>query len=343
MTRVFSGIQPSGDLHLGNHLGALVNWVAMQQRAECVYCVVDLHAMTSPAEHDPATLRQRTLSAATTLLAVGVDPQRSILFVQSHVHEHAECTWLLNCIAGFGELRKMPQFKDKSAGKGESVSVGLFDYPVLQSADILLYHADEVPVGEDQRHHIELARDLGQRFNHRFAPGDPVFTLPRAIHPPAAARVMDLQEPTNKMSKSTSSDKGVVYLLDDPARIAKKIRAAVTDSATDIRYDREAKPGVSNLLEILAAATGRSIDELVVEHDGHGYGSFKAAVAEAVVELLRPVQQRHAELAADPGEVSRTLADGAQRAREVAAPTLLRAKEAMGMLDAGIVREGHGW
>jgi tryptophanyl-tRNA synthetase len=331
VTRVFSGIQPSGELHLGNHLGALVNWVGMQERAECVYCVVDLHAMTSPAEHDPATLRQRTVDAATTLLAVGVDPQRSILFVQSHVHEHAECTWLFNCIAGFGELRKQPQFKEKSEGK-ESVSVGLFDYPVLQTADILLYHADEVPVGEDQRHHIELARDLGQRFNHRFGE---VFTLPKAIHPQAAARVMDLQEPTNKMSKSTSSDKGVVYLLDDPKRIAKKIRSAVTDSATDIRYDREAKPGVSNLLEILAAATGHPIEQLAAEHDGHGYGAFKAAVAESVVELLRPIQTRHAELAADPGEVARILDDGAHRARTIAADTLQRAKDAMGLLPRG--------
>jgi tryptophanyl-tRNA synthetase len=331
VTRVFSGIQPSGDLHLGNHLGALVNWVGMQDRADCVYCVVDLHAMTSPAEHDPATLRQRTVDAATTLMAVGVDPQRSILFVQSHVHEHAECTWLFNCIAGFGELRKQPQFKEKSGGQ-ESVSVGLFDYPVLQTSDILLYHADEVPVGEDQRHHIELARDLGQRFNHRFGE---VFTLPKAIHPQAAARVMDLQEPTNKMSKSTSSEKGVVYLLDDPKRIAKKIRSAVTDSATDIRYDREAKPGVSNLLEIFAAATGREIDDLAAEHDGHGYGAFKAAVAEAVVELLRPIQARHAELAADPAEVARRLDDGAHRARTIAADTLQRAKDAMGLLPRG--------
>ncbi len=329
MTRVFSGIQPTGDLHLGNHLGALVNWVGFQDRADCVYCVVDLHAITSPAEHDPATLRERTLETATLLLAVGVDPARSILFVQSHLHEHAECTWLFNCVSGFGELRKMPQFKEKSEGKGETVSVGLFDYPVLQAADILLYHADEVPVGEDQRHHIELARDIGQRFNHRFGE---VFTLPRAIHPPAAARVMDLQEPTSKMSKSTSTDKGIVNLLDDPARIERKIKSAVTDSATDIRFDRDAKPGISNLLEVLSAATGRSIEELIAEHDGHGYGAFKAAVAEAVIELLRPIQTRYRELASDVGEVERTLADGAARARAIAAPTLARAKDAVGLL-----------
>jgi tryptophanyl-tRNA synthetase len=331
VTRVFSGIQPSGVLHLGNYLGALVNWVGMQDRADCVYSVVDLHAMTSPVEHEPETLRRRTIDVATTLLAVGVDPERSILFVQSHLHEHAECTWLFNCVAGFGELRKQPQFKEKSDGR-ESVSVGLFDYPVLQAADILLYHADEVPVGEDQRHHIELARNLGQRFNHRFGE---VFTLPKAIHPQAAARVMDLQEPDNRMSKSTSAEKGIVYLLDDPKRIEKKIKSAVTDSATDIRHDREEKPGVSNLLEILSAATGRSVDDLAADHDGHGYGAFKGAVAEAVVELLRPIQARHAELAADRGEVARILAAGADRAREIAAPTLARAKDAMGLLAPG--------
>jgi tryptophanyl-tRNA synthetase len=329
MVRVFSGIQPSGDLHLGNYLGALVNWVTMQQTADCVYCVVDLHAMTSPAEHDPATLNRRTLEMAAGLLACGVDPERSTLFVQSHLHEHAECAWLLNCVATFGELGRMPQFKEKSAGKGESVSVGLFDYPVLQTADILLYHADEVPVGEDQRHHIELARDIGQRFNHRYGE---VFGLPKAVHPPAAARVMDLQDPTSKMSKSTSSDKGIIYLLDEPKRIEKKLKSAITDSATDIRHDRAEKPGVSNLLEILAAATGRGVDELAAEYDGHGYGTFKTAVAEAVVELLGPVQQRYRELLDDPAEVERVLAVGADKARATAAPTLERAKQAMGLL-----------
>jgi tryptophanyl-tRNA synthetase len=332
VTRVFSGMQPSGDPHLGNLLGAWQNWVAMQDDRDCVYCVVDLHAMTSPTEHDPATLRARTLELATGMLAVGVDPERSVLFVQSHVHEHAECTWLFNCIAGFGELRKMPQFKEKSEGRGESVSVGLFDYPVLQTADILLYHADEVPVGEDQRHHIELARDIGQRFNHRFAPDGPVFTLPKAVLPGAAARVMDLQDPTAKMSKSSSSDKGIIYVLDEPKRIEKKVKSAVTDSAGDIRHDRVEKPGVSNLLEILAAATGREVGALADEYDGHGYGAFKAAVAEAVIELLAPVQARYAELAADPAEVERILADGADRARAIAEPTLTAAKQAMGLL-----------
>jgi tryptophanyl-tRNA synthetase len=306
----------------------------MQDTAECVYCVVDLHAITSPAEHDPATLRQRTLEVATTLLAVGIDPERSILFVQSHLHEHAECTWLFNCVAGFGELRKMPQFREKSAGKGESVSVGLFDYPVLQTADIILYHTDEVPVGDDQRHHIELARDIAQRFNHRFGE---VFALPKAVHPPAGARVMDLQDPTVKMSKSSSSEKGIVRVLDPPEQIAKKLKSAVTDSGTDIRHDRAEKPGVSNLLEIFAGATGRGVDDLAAEYDGQGYGAFKGAVAEAVVELVRPIQDRYRELAADPGEVARLLEVGADKARAIAQPTLEKAKGAMGLLPPGRV------
>jgi tryptophanyl-tRNA synthetase len=330
VTRVFSGMQPSGAPHLGNYLGAWVNWVAMQDDADCVYCVVDLHALTSPAERDPATLRQRTLDLATAMLAAGVDPDRSILFVQSHVREHAEASWLFESVASFGELRKMPQFKDKSEGK-ESVAVGLLTYPVLQTVDILLYQTDEVPVGEDQRHHIELARDLAQRFNHRYGE---VFALPKAVHPPAGARVMDLQDPSRKMSKSASGDKGIVNVLDDPTRIEKKIKSAVTDSDPDGRivHDRETKPGVANLLEILAAVSGRTIDDLVAEHDGHGYGRFKAAVAEAVVERLRPLRERFDELASDPGEVERTLAAGADKARAIAGPTYQRAREAMGLL-----------
>lgn len=330
MTRVFSGIQPSGVLHLGNYLGALVNWTAMQEVSDCVYCVVDLHAMTAPAEHDPATLRRRTVELATGIIAAGVDPQRSLLFVQSHVPEHAECAWLFSCVATYGELARMPQFKEKSQGRDTSVSAGLLTYPVLQAADILLYHANEVPVGEDQRHHIELARDIGQRFNHRFERD--VFTLPKAVHPQAAARVMDLQEPTNRMSKSATTERGIIYLLDDPATITKKIKSAVTDSAADIRHDRAAKPGVSNLLEILSAATSRTVDDLASEYDGRGYGVFKQAVADAVVEMLRPIQQRHAELEGDPGEITRILAAGADQARSVASATLAQAKDAMGLL-----------
>jgi tryptophanyl-tRNA synthetase len=328
-TRVFSGMQPSGAVHLGNLLGALRSWVVLQDEADCTYAVVDLHAITAPDEHDPAALAPRTLDLATTLLAAGIDPDRSVLFVQSHVREHAELAWLLNCVATFGELGRMPQFRDKSAGRDASVSVGLFDYPVLQTADIILYHADRVPVGEDQRHHIELARDIAQRFNHRFGP---TFTLPRAMLPPVAARVMDLQEPTRKMSKSTTSERGIVHVLDAPDAIAAKFRSAVTDSDGEVRADREAKPGVTNLLEILAAVTGGTVEDAVAAHGGGGYGALKAAVAEAVVEHLRPVRARHAELAADPAEVGRVLAAGAERARAVAAPTLARARDAMGFL-----------
>ena len=327
--RVFSGMQPSGAVHLGNLLGALTSWVALQEEAECVYSVVDLHAITAPDEHDPALLRQRTLDLASVLYGVGVDPERSTLFVQSHVREHAELAWLFNCVATFGELGRMPQFKEKSAGRDASISVGLFDYPVLQTADILLYHATKVPVGEDQRHHIELARDIGQRFNHRFGE---VFTLPTAILPPVAARVMDLQDPTRKMSKSSTSDKGVVFVLDEPDAVAAKFRSAVTDSDGEIRVDRKGKPGVTNLLEILAAVTSRTVETVAAEHAGGGYGGLKSAVAEAVVEFLAPIRERSIALARDPAELERLLADGAERARVVAAPTLVRARGAMGLL-----------
>ena len=327
--RVFSGMQPSGAVHLGNLLGALTGWVTLQEDVDCVYSVVDLHAITAPDDHDPALLRQRTLDLAAALLGVGVDPARSTLFVQSHVREHAELAWLFNCVATFGELGRMPQFKDKSAGRDASVSVGLFDYPVLQTADILLYHATKVPVGEDQRHHIELARDIGQRFNHRFGE---VFTLPTAILPPVAARVMDLQEPTRKMSKSASSEKGVVFVLDEPDAVAAKFRSAVTDSDGEVRVDRAAKPGVTNLLEILAATTSRTVEQAADEHAASGYGALKTAVAEAVIAFLAPIRARSLELAADQAELERILADGAARAREIAAPTLERARLAMGLL-----------
>lgn len=330
--RVFSGMQPSGAVHLGNLLGALTSWVALQDEADCVYSVVDLHAITAPDDHDPSLLRGRTLDLSAALIGVGVDPARSTLFVQSHVREHTELAWLFNCVATFGELGRMPQFKEKSAGRDTSVSVGLFDYPVLQTADILLYHATKVPVGEDQRHHIELARDIGQRFNHRFGE---VFTLPTAILPPVAARVMDLQDPTRKMSKSSTSEKGVVFVLDEPDVIAAKLRSAVTDSDGEVRLDRAAKPGVTNLLEILAAVTGRPVEEVAEEAAGGGYGALKSGVAEAVIAFLEPMRARTLELAADPAELERLLADGARRAREVAAPTLARAREVMGLLTPG--------
>lgn len=337
MPRVFSGIQPSGELHLGNYLGAVRNWVAMQDTHACVFCVVDMHAIT--VAHDPATLRGRTVDTAIGLLAAGIDPARSLLFVQSHVGDvHAEATWLLNCVAGFGELRRQPQFKEKAdrieAGDlSGQVSVGLFDYPVLQTADIVLYDADEVPVGDDQRHHVELARHLAQRFNHRFCPPDaPLFTLPDAVHPPQAARVMDLQDPTSRMSKSASSDKGVIRLFEDPGRIAKKIRSAVTDSGTEVRHDRDEKAGIANLIELHAAATGQTPTEVEDEFAGQQYGAFKGAVADAVVAMLEPIQQRHAELADDPGEVERQLAAGAQDARGHSAPLVEQAKELVGFL-----------
>ncbi len=328
MTRVFSGIQPTGEPHLGNYLGALKNWVAMQETADAVYCVVDLHAIT--VDYDPKALREQTIDMAASLLAVGVDPDRSTLFVQSHVREHTEMTWLFNCISGFGELRKMPQFKEKSEkaqAKNESVSVGLFDYPVLQTADILLYHADEVPVGEDQRHHIELARDIGGRFNHRFGE---VFTLPKAIHPQAAARVMDLQNPTDKMSKSADSDKGVISIFDEPKRIEKKIKSAVTDSGNEVRYDRAEKAGVSNLLELFAAVTDQTIEQAEAHFDGARYGDFKKGVAEAVVETLSPMRERYLELKADPAAVEEALGKGADKARAIASDTVAKAKDAMG-------------
>jgi len=328
VTRVFSGIQPSGDLHLGNYLGALRQWVAMQDDADAVYCLVDLHAVTVP--YDPQELRTRTLDAATWLLAVGVDPDRSIIFVQSHVPEHPEMAWVLNCAATMGELGRMVQWKEKSGSRGDSVSVGLFDYPVLQAADIVLYDTDEVPVGDDQRQHVELTRDIAQRVNHRY--GEGLLVLPKAVTPRAAARVMDLQHPTNKMSKSADSPKGTVLLTDSPDVIAKKIRSAVTDSGTDIRFDPKGKPGISGLLELMSVATARSIDDLCGEYEGQGYGVFKPAVAEAVVEMLRPHQDRYAQLSAAPEHVGDILADGAAKARTIASVTLARVKEAMGFL-----------
>jgi tryptophanyl-tRNA synthetase len=335
VTRVFSGIKPTGEMQLGNFVGAVGRWVAGQPAPETpeaaerhqVFCVVDLHAMT--VDYDPAELTTKTRELATLMLAAGLDPQRCLLFVQSHVGGiHGEATWILNCVAAFGELRRQTQFKDKSAGQ-DSVTVGLFDYPVLMAADILLYDTDEVPVGDDQRQHVELARDLAIRFNHRF--GD-TFVVPKATFPPAGARIMDLQHPTRKMSKSDDSPQGTVRVLDDPKAITKKIKSAVTDSDGEIRHDREAKPGVSNLIELHAAVTGTSIDATVAQFAGGGYGALKGAVAEAVVEFLAPVQQRYAELSADPGEVARILADGADRAAERSQVVLERMRAAVGLL-----------
>ena len=339
VARVFSGIQPTGEMHLGNYLGAVRRWVDDQPAAgseaaanhDAVFCVVDLHAMTLP--YNPAELTVATRRLATLLLASGLDAERSLLFVQSHVRAHAELTWLLNCTATFGELRRMTQFKEKAAKEGsggqESVSVGLFDYPVLMASDILLYDTDEVPVGDDQRQHVELTRDIAVRFNHQF--GD-VFTIPKATFPPFGARIMDLQNPTRKMSKSEESPQGTILVLEDAKAITKKIKSAVTDSETSVRHDRDAKPGVSNLVEIHAAVTGRTIASVEQEFGDGGYGTFKAAVAEAVVEYLRPVQARFQELDADRAEVERQLARGAGVAASLADPVLARASRAAGLL-----------
>jgi tryptophanyl-tRNA synthetase len=326
MARVFSGIQPTGELHLGNYLGAIRQWVAQQDDHDAIYCVVDLHAMTQP--YDPLTFSERTRRTAALLLAAGLDPDRCTLFVQSHVPLHTELTWILNCVATFGELNRMTQFKEKGGGK-ESVSAGVFDYPVLMAADILAYDTDRVPVGDDQRQHLELARDLAIRFNHRF--GDTLI-VPEATIPATGARVMDLQNPTAKMSKSADSPQGTVALLDDPKTIAKRIRGAVTDSETEVRYAPEAKPGVSNLLEILSATTGRAITELEGEFADGGYGPLKNAVADAVVEVLRPVQERYAELEADLGHVTAQLAAGADKAEALAATVMGRVRTATGLL-----------
>ena len=325
MTRVFSGIQPTGDLHLGNYLGAIRNWVEMQDHTDAVFCVVDLHALTLPKEK--GEVRDDTLRLSQLLLASGLDPKRCTLFVQSHVREHAECAWLMECTVSFGELRRMTQFKDKS-DRAEFISAGLFTYPALQAADILLYDTDEVPVGEDQRQHIEITRDIAERFNSRYGE---TFVIPEAVIPAAGARVMDLQRPEDKMSKSLESPQGTINLLDEPSAIAKKIKRAVTDTETEVRYDIEAKPGVSNLLSILAAATGREPD--TVAEDYEQYGPLKNDTAEAVIDLLTPVQARLHELESDPAETARLLAIGADKAREIASRTLARAKANIGLLE----------
>ena len=324
MVRVLSGIQPSGDLHLGNYLGAIRNWARIQHTADAFHPVVDLHAVTVPQE--PGELGKATLRMSQMLMAAGLDPEVCTIFVQSHVREHTECAWLLECTVSFGELSRMTQFKDKS-GQQQFISAGLFTYPALQAADILLYDADEVPVGADQRQHIELTRDIAERFNSRYGE---TFKLPAAVVPAAGARVMDLQNPTNKMSKSLDSPRGTVDILDDPSVISRKIKSAVTDSEAEVRYDVEAKPGVSNLLSILGAATGRTPEEAAGDYTM--YGPLKTDTAEAVVELLSPIQARFAELEADPAETSRLLQIGADKARAIAAVTLERARTNIGLL-----------
>jgi tryptophanyl-tRNA synthetase len=326
---VLSGIQPTADsFHLGNYLGALRQWVTLQDSYDAFYCVVDLHAITVP--QDPALLTRRTRVAAAQLLGAGLDPDRCTLFVQSHVPEHAELAWVLSCMTGFGEASRMTQFKDKSSREGqEQASVGLFTYPVLQAADILLYQADQVPVGEDQRQHIELTRDLAIRFNTRYGP---TFTVPAPHIVKGAEKIYDLAEPTAKMSKSASSPAGVVDLLDDPKVSAKKIRSAVTDTGREIYYDPATKPGISNLLVIYSALSGRSIDDLVAAYDGKGYGALKSDVGQALADFVTPLRQAVASYTDDPAELDKLLARGAERARDVASQTLRAVYNRVGFL-----------
>ena len=326
-SRVLSGIQPtSSSFHLGNYIGAVRQWVAMQDDYEVFYFLADLHAITLEPP-DPAVLRDRSRQAAAQLLAAGVDPERSAIFLQSHVAGHTQLSWVLECLTGEGEARRMTQFKDKSA-RGERVSVGLLTYPVLQAADILIYQANYVPVGEDQRQHVELTRDLAQRFNARYGE---TFVVPEAYIPPQAAKILDLQDPSAKMSKSLP-DAGTINLLDDPSAIVKKFKRAVTDTGTEIRYDPETKPGVSNLLVILSAISGMPVAELEREYDGQGYGRFKGAVADAVVAFVEPFAKRLNELLADPAEIDRVLARGAARARPVAEATVRDVYDRVGFL-----------
>jgi tryptophanyl-tRNA synthetase len=338
LPRVLSGIQPTADsFHLGNYLGALRQWVSLQDTAEAFYCVVDLHAITVP--QDPEVLRRRTLVAAAQLLALGVDPARSALFVQSHVPEHVQLSWVLECLTGFGEASRMTQFKDKSQREGTAgASVGLFTYPVLQAADILVYQADQVPVGEDQRQHLELTRDLAIRFNSRFGT---TFTVPSAHIPQGAAKILDLQSPDKKMSKSLPPA-GCIDLLDDPAVTAKKIRSAVTDTGREVLADPETKPGVTNLLTIHSALSGETVTELEDRFAGRGYGDLKKDLAEVVTEFVTPVRARTHELLDDPAELERVLGAGAARAREVAGATVTAVYERVGFLPPAAASGGRG-
>src|SRR6185295_10138017 len=321
--RIFSGIQPTGDKHLGNYIGGFRQYAQTQEQGEAFFCIVDLHSIT--VEHDPRDLHDRTLDLFAMLIATGLDPERSTVFAQSHVTAHAEASWLLSAVTSYGQLGRMTQFKDK-ADRREFVSAGLFTYPVLMAADILLYRADRVPVGDDQRQHLELARDLAQRFNNRF--GD-LFPVPEAAIPGEGARIMDLQEPTRKMSTTNGTPQGTVLLSDAPEVVAKKVRSAVTDSGREVRRG-EGKEGIANLIGILAVATDRTPEQVEAAYDGQGYGQFKGDVADAVVEWLRPLRERYLELRSDESELRAVLARGAEQAQAVAAPTLAEMRHRMG-------------
>jgi tryptophanyl-tRNA synthetase len=335
--RVLSGIQPTADsFHLGNYLGALRQWVALQETYEAFYCIVDLHAIT--VEYEPEVLRRRTRIAAAQLLALGVDPERSVVFVQSHVREHSELAWVLGCLTGFGEASRMTQFKDKSARQGAAAaSVGLFTYPILQAADILLYTPEPgegaadfgVPVGEDQRQHVELTRDLAQRFNHRFGE---TFVLPDAYIPKGAAKITDLQDPTAKMSKSSSSPQGIIDVRDEPSAMRKKIMRSVTDTGSEVRFDEEDKPGVSNLLRIYSALEGSTVEAVEARYEGQGYGQFKKDLAELVVGTLEPIRERTDKILQDTDTLDAILGEGARQAGAVAARTMEVVRDRVGFL-----------
>ena len=326
--RVLSGIQPTHDsFHLGNYLGALKQWVEMQENHDAFYCVVDLHALT--VETDPKLLKKRTLLSAAQLIAIGLDPNKCTLFVQSHVPAHNQLAWVFECITGFGEASRMTQFKDKSQKSGaDRINVGLFTYPILQAADILLYQPDFVPVGEDQRQHVELTRDIAQRFNSKYKE---IFNIPKPEIIKSLAKINDLQDPTAKMSKSASSMAGVIELLDTPEVTLKKFKSSVTDDGKEVKFDEKLKPGISNLLTIHSALSGKSVSDLENEFSGKGYGDFKAAVAEVVIAKLEPISKRTNELMDDPAELSRVLSNGAQKASEVASTTLKAAYSAIGL------------
>jgi tryptophanyl-tRNA synthetase len=324
--RVFSGIQPTGEKHFGNYSGGFRQYAATQELGDAIFCIVDLHSIT--VDYDPADLRERTLDLTAMLFATGIDPERSIVFCQSHVPAHAEAAWLLGSATSFGELRRMTQFKDKGEQQ-EFVSAALFTYPALMAGDILLYQTDKVPIGDDQRQHLELARDIAERFNGRFGE---TFVLPEGIYPEVGARIMDLQEPDRKMSTTGGTAQGTVGMLDPPEAIAKKFRSAVTDSGRDVVHDPDGKPGVSNLIEIMHVATGEPIEAIESRYDSQGYGGFKQDVGHAVIALLEPIRERYVELRADAGELQRLLAKGAEKAREESAPTLAAMYERMGFV-----------
>ena len=323
--RIFSGIQPTGVKHLGNYAGGFRQYATTQEQGEAFFCIVDLHSVS--VEYDPADLRERTLDLFAMLIATGLDPERSTIFAQSHVTAHPEANWLLSSVTSFGELRRMTQFKEKSEAR-DFVSAGLFTYPVLQAGDILLYQTDVVPVGIDQRQHIELTRDVAERFNSRYGE---TFTLPRGVYPEIGAKIMDLQEPEKKMSTTGGTTNGTVYILDPADEIRRKFKTAVTDSGREIRHAQD-KPGVSNLIEVMTVATGESIAEVETRYDGQGYGTFKSEVAEAVVALLEPFRTRFREIREDEAELRRLLALGAGKAREASEPTLVAMYERMGFV-----------